>query len=102
MSPRRTKAESKSGGRRAQARGRRNQREEIEAYSIVDPSEISEGPDVLVDVPRVKVDEIEIEVDELRAQVAVLAEVRDLVQLSVGADVHLGKVELRIEGVEAQ
>jgi hypothetical protein len=55
-----------------------------------------------VDVPVVKVDEIDIEVDDLRAQVAVMAEVRDIVQLSVGADAHLGKVELKIEGVEAQ
>ena len=30
------------------------------------------------------------------------AEVKDLVQLSVGADARLGKVELKIEGVEAQ
>jgi len=115
MSPRRRRAGSGAGDQpeRATARSsrpgadrrstaRRNQRGEFEDYSIVDPSEIPEGPDVLVDVPQVKVDEIAIEVDELRAQVAVLAEVRDLVQLSVGADVRLGKVELRIEGVEAQ
>ena len=55
-----------------------------------------------MDVPVVKVDEIDIEVDDLRAHVAVMAEVRDIVQLNVGADVRLGKVELKIEGVEAQ
>lgn len=71
-------------------------------YSILDPRDLPEGPDVLLDVPVVKVDEIDIEVDDLRAQVAVMAEVRDLVQLSVGADVRLGRVELKIEGVEAQ
>ena len=60
------------------------------------------GPDVLIDVPVVKVDEIDLEVEDLHAQVAVMAEVRDLVQLSVGADARLGKVELKIEGVEAQ
>jgi hypothetical protein len=102
MSPRGPKAGSRSGDRPAQSTRSRKQRGEFEDYSIVDPREISEGPDVLVDVPQVKVDEIDIEVDELRAQVAVLAEVRNLVQLSVGADVRLGKVELRIEGVEAQ
>ena len=75
---------------------------QFEDYSIVDPKEIPEGPDVLLDVPVVKVDEIDLEVDDLRAQVAVLAEVRDMVQLAVGADVSLGKVELKIEGVEAQ
>jgi hypothetical protein len=57
---------------------------------------------VLLDVPVVKVDEIDLEVDDLRAQVAVMAEVSDLVQLSVGVDVRLGKVQLKIEGVEAQ
>jgi len=69
---------------------------------MVDPHELPEGPDVLLDVPVVKVDEIDIEVDQLRAQVAVMAEVRDLVEISVGADVSLGRVELKIEGVEAQ
>jgi hypothetical protein len=57
---------------------------------------------VLVDVPVVKVDKIGIEVDDLRAQVAVRAEVRELVQLNVGAQARLGTVELEIEGVEAQ
>jgi hypothetical protein len=71
-------------------------------YSVLDPADVPAGPDVLLDVPVVKVDEIDIEVDDLRAQVAVMAEVRDLVQLSVGVDVSLGKVDLKIEGVEAQ
>src|SRR5688500_15574963 len=95
----------RSASRNSKGRGstkRKRSHEEFEDYSIVDPEEIPEGPDVLVDVPVVKVDSIDIEVDDLRAQVAVLAEVRDLVQLSVGADVRLGEVELKIEGVEAQ
>lgn len=71
-------------------------------YSIVDPRDLPPGPDVLLDIPVVKVDEIDIEVDDLRAQVAVTAEVRDLVQISVGVDASLGRVELKIEGVEAQ
>ena len=64
--------------------------------------DIPDGPDVLIDVPVVKVDVIDFELDDLRAQIAVRAEVKDMVQLSVGADVSLGKVELKIEGVEAQ
>ena len=71
-------------------------------YSIVDPRQLPPGPDVLLDLPQVKVDEIDIEVDELQAQVAVRAEVRDVLELGVGAQVGLGKVELKIEGVEAQ
>jgi hypothetical protein len=91
-----------SNGRRSGSKSKSGSRQEFEDYSIVDPAEIPEGPDVLIDVPVVKVDEIDLEVADLRARVAVMAEVRDMVQLSVGADVHLGKVELKIEGVEAQ
>ncbi|HSI79414.1 MAG TPA: hypothetical protein VK919_02070, partial [Solirubrobacterales bacterium] len=96
-----SKSNRSGGNGRSSSRPSRS-REEFPDYSIIDPSEIPEGPDVLLDVPVVKVDEIDIEVADLRAQVAVLAEVRDLVELSVGADVSLGKVELKIEGVEAQ
>ena len=59
-------------------------------------------PDVLLDVPVLKVEEINLTVEGLRAHVAVLAELADLVKLSVGADVDLDKVELEIKGVEAQ
>jgi hypothetical protein len=76
--------------------------ERIADYSVLDPKEIEDGPDVLLDVPVVKVDEINLEVDDLRAQVSVMAEVRGLVELSVGAEARLGKVELNIQGVEAQ
>ncbi|MDP9475973.1 MAG: hypothetical protein M3R38_09845, partial [Actinomycetota bacterium] len=59
-------------------------------------------PDVLLDVPVVKVDEINFELNDLRAQVSLHAKVLDLVELSVGADVFLGRVKLVIKGVEAQ
>jgi hypothetical protein len=62
----------------------------------------SNEPDVLLDVPVLKVEEINLTVEGLRAHVAVLAELADLVKLSVGADVNLDKVELEIKGVEAQ
>jgi hypothetical protein len=94
-------ADRRSNGRSSSSSGTRR-RDEFADYSIIDPRDLPPGPDVLLDVPVVKVDEIDVEVDDLRAQVAVLAEVRDLVQISVGADVSLGRVELRIEGVEAQ
>jgi hypothetical protein len=105
------KSNSKSSGSSSRGNGRRSggsssqrsaQRPQYPDYSVIDPHEIPEGPDVLLDVPVVKVDEIDIEVADLRAQVAVMAEVRDLVELNIGADVGLGKVELKIEGVEAQ
>jgi hypothetical protein len=59
-------------------------------------------PDVLLDVPVLKVEEIDLTVEGLRAHVAALAELADLVKLSVGADVGLDKVELEIKGVGAQ
>ena len=62
----------------------------------------SDEPDVLLDVPVLKVEEIVLTVEGLRAHVAVLAELADLVKLSVGADVELDKVDLQIKGVEAQ
>jgi hypothetical protein len=62
----------------------------------------SNEPDVLLDVPVLKVEEITLKVEGLRAHVAVLAELADLVKLSVGADVELDKVELTIKGIEAQ
>lgn len=58
--------------------------------------------DVLLDVPTLKVDEIELEVENLAASVSLQAEVLDLLNLKVGADVTLGRVHLGIKGVEAQ
>ena len=91
---------SNGNGRRSTARKR--SKDEFKDYSVLDPQEIEDGPDVLLDVPVVKVDEIDLAVDNLRAQVSVMAEVRGLVELSVGAEASLGKVELNIQGVEAQ
>jgi hypothetical protein len=96
------RSRSNSSNGRKSTRRKRSQRE-FPNYTIAHPEEIDrEGDDVLIDVPVVKVDEIDIEVDRLRARVAVLAQVGDILQLSVGAEARLGKVELKIEGVEAQ
>jgi hypothetical protein len=59
-------------------------------------------PDVLLDVPVLNVASIHLELDDLDAHVALKAQVLDLVSLTVGLDVHLGKVRLDISGVEAQ
>ena len=91
-----------SSNGRGNSRGRKRKREEFPDYWVADPSDVPEGPDVLLDVPVVKVDQINIEVDDLDARVAVMAQVRKLLNLKVGAHAHLGEVELKIEGVEAQ
>jgi hypothetical protein len=59
-------------------------------------------PDVLLDVPVLNVGAINLEVRGLRAHVAVLAELANLVNLSVGVDARLDEVKLTIEDVEAQ
>jgi hypothetical protein len=99
--PSETRSVASKGNGRSSSRRTRKQ-EEFKDYSVVDPKDIAGGPDVLIDVPVVKVDEIDIEVDDLHAQVAVLAEVRKLVKIGVGAEAQLDKVELKIEGLEAQ
>ncbi|TLW93716.1 hypothetical protein FFT09_10145 [Saccharomonospora piscinae] len=73
-----------------------------------EPAETTTGageetaPDVLLDVPNLSVEEIDLEVENLRARVSVQAEVLELVKLHVGADVDLGRVSLRITGVQAE
>src|SRR6476620_8647619 len=102
-----SRSKSSSNGKSSSSRSRssanaRQKKDTYEDYAVVDRKKIPDGPDVLIDVPVVKVDLIDFEVDDLQAQIAVRAEVKDMVQLSVGAHVSLGKVELKSEGVEAQ
>jgi len=66
------------------------------------PSPDQREPDVLLDVANLEVEKITLEVDSLRAHISVLAELADLLNLSVGADVQLGRVKLEIDGVRAQ
>src|ERR671912_1159920 len=61
-----------------------------------------EEPDVLLDVSELEVDRITLTVEGLRAHVSVLAELANLVSLSVGVDARLDRVELEIEGVRAK
>ena len=59
-------------------------------------------PDVLLDVSELEVDRINLEVERLRAHVSILAELANLLNLSVGVDARLARVQLEIEGVEAK
>ena len=59
-------------------------------------------PDVVLDVPELEVDRISLEVRDLRAHVSILAELANLVNISVGVDARLDEVNLEIEGVEAE
>ncbi len=55
-------------------------------------------PDVLLDVSNLEVDRIGLEVEDLRAHVSILAELANLLSLSVGVDARLDRVKLEIEG----
>jgi hypothetical protein len=92
-------ARAKSGNSKSRSKSSNS---DLPDYSVTDPADIEEAVDVYVDAPVVKVDEISFEVDDLRAHLAVLAEAGHFVQISAGAGVRLGKVELEIQGVEAQ
>ena len=59
-------------------------------------------PDVVLDVPELEVDRITLQVRDLRAHISILAELANLVNISVGVDARLDEVELEIEGVEAE
>ena len=61
-----------------------------------------EKPDVVLDVPELEVDSITLEVRDLRAHVSILAELANLLNISVGVDARLDEVKLEIEGVEAE
>jgi hypothetical protein len=58
-------------------------------------------PDVLLDVRELEVDKLTLDVEDLRAHVSLMAELANLVRLSVGVDATLDRVKLEIEGVEA-
>jgi pyruvate/2-oxoglutarate dehydrogenase complex dihydrolipoamide acyltransferase (E2) component len=78
---------------------------EYQEYAATDGGEqpaAGQEPDVLLDVPVLKVGAINLEVRGLRAHVAILAELANLVNLSVGVDARLDEVKLTIEDVEAQ
>jgi hypothetical protein len=72
--------------------------DEDEAMAVPEAQE----PDVLLDVSDLKVAKINLEVDGLQAHVSILAELANLLRLSVGADARLDRVKLEIEGVEAK
>jgi hypothetical protein len=59
-------------------------------------------PDVLLDVSELEVERLDLEVDNLRAHVALMAELANLLRLSVGVDATLARVKLGIQGVEAK
>ena len=68
---------------------------------MIDVPQGGQEPDVLLDVNELEVDKLTLEVDDLRAHVSLMAELANLLRLSVGVDATLARVKLDIEGVEA-
>jgi hypothetical protein len=58
--------------------------------------------DVVVDVPDLCVERIHLNVANVDARLSLNARVANLVRVTAGADVHLGEVDLTIQGVRAQ
>lgn len=62
----------------------------------------NQDPDVLLSVPNLGIDHIGIEVDNLKAHVELHAKVLDLLELDIGADVSIEKVDIQIDNVRLQ
>ncbi len=58
--------------------------------------------DVTLEIPNLSVEQITLTVDDLQARLSLDARVANLVQLTAGADVHIGNVSLEITGVQAE
>jgi hypothetical protein len=80
----------------------RTQRSPSDGQEPDDREPDGQEPDVVLDVPELEVDRITLEVRDLRAHVSILAELANLLNLSVGVDARLDEVKLEIEGVEAE
>jgi hypothetical protein len=94
------------GGRRrrqplSEERPQQNTDDAEEALAVSQEAD-AQDPDVLLDVSNLEVDRITLEVEDLRAHVSILAELANLLSLSVGVDARLDRVKLEIEGVEAK
>jgi hypothetical protein len=85
----------------SEERPQQNTADAEEAPTVGQEAEDQE-PDVLLDVSNLEVDRITLEVEDLRAHVSILAELANLLSLSVGVDARLDRVKLEIEGVEAK
>ena len=62
----------------------------------------NQDPDVMLSIPNLGVDHIGITVDNLKAHVELHAKVLDLLELHVGAQVSIEKVDINIENVRVQ
>lgn len=62
----------------------------------------NQDPDVLLAVPNLGIDRIKVVVEDLEAHVRLHAKVLDLLELHVGADASIKKVDIEIDNVRVQ
>ncbi|CAF1133918.1 unnamed protein product [Adineta steineri] len=74
----------------------------INSTCTILPFNISNPPDVWLNVPDLSVQEISLVVEDIQAHVSISANVAGLVSLNAGVDVSISKVNLTILGVKAQ
>jgi Sec-independent protein translocase protein TatA len=79
-----------------------NRQRGLEEASAQDWLGANPDPDVLLSVPDLGVDKITLNVDDLQADIDLHARVLEAVEIHVGAQVTLGRVELEIENVHAK
>src|SRR5690606_14893784 len=79
-----------------------NRQRSLEEASAQDWLGANPDPDVLLSVPDLGVDKITLNVEDLEADVDLHARVLQAVEIHVGAQVTLGRVELEIENVHAK
>ena len=58
--------------------------------------------DVVLDIPNVCVGRIFLKVDSVTARLSLVAQVANLLRVNAGADVHIGNVDLTIQGVQGR
>ena len=58
--------------------------------------------DVVLDIPNVCVGRIFLKVDSVTARLSLTAQVANLLRVNAGADVHIGNVDLTIQGVQGR
>ncbi|CAF0826457.1 unnamed protein product [Adineta steineri] len=63
---------------------------------------ISNPPDLWLNIPHLSVDKISLAADNLRASVSVSANIANLVLFNTGVDVTIGKVKLTSTGINTQ
>jgi hypothetical protein len=101
-SSRSRKSRSGSGSRGSKENGAMSKAAEAQTGGKPMGRPPAEEPDVWVNVPELHVGELNIDVEQLQAQLALRAQVANLVNLTAGVQVSIDKVNIDIKDVDAR